>query len=94
MKLSPPDIKSKTLNKFPKWEKNKRTSDFLGGGVIQLGPFATNKASASLVDSPELLCSLFKSILVLNFSATCSILWKCSVYISDISDISDIGIKE
>ena len=84
MKLSPPDIKSKTLNKFPKCEKNKRTSDFLGGGVIQLGPFVANKASASLVDNPELRCSLFKSILVLNFSATCSILWQCSVYISDI----------
>ena len=70
MKLSAPDIISKTLNKFPKCEKNNSTRDFLGGGVIQLGPFSASNAVASLVDSPELLCILLKSILVLNFSAT------------------------
>ena len=80
MKLKPPEINNKTLNKFPKCEINKIINDFFGGGVIQFGPFSVKTFSASEFDNPKLLCILFTSILVLNLSATSSMLSKCSIY--------------
>ena len=78
MKLNPPDIKSNTLNKFPKCEKNKKIKDFLGGGVIELGPFLVNNSAAWISVNPRLFCILSKSIFVLYFSAISVTHFKCS----------------